>query len=88
MVKIYFLFLNKDLFIQFLFLSAMFACGLVNPKFFLIQKSSGLMNYFILNLTIKSIENPLENSKFFLKLILNGRLILFFYEVLCVFLTK
>ena len=49
----------------------MLACGLANPKFFLMQKSSGLMNYFILNLTIKSMENPLENSKFLLKSFLN-----------------
>ena len=49
--------------IQFLFLSVMMACGLANPKYFLVQKSSGLLNYYIFNLTVKAFVSPQEMTK-------------------------
>lgn len=54
-----------DILIQFLFLSIMLAFGIFDPKYFLTQKSSGLMNYFLLSLMLKSLEQPEEITKYF-----------------------
>lgn len=49
--------------IQFFFLFMMLGFGLADQRFFLAQKSSGLINYFIFLLTTKVFENAEDTSK-------------------------
>lgn len=64
----------------------MLACGLATPDFFLVQKSSGLMNYFILNLTMKVLENPDDICRFFFCInvvFFYLKYIIFFLSLMC-----